>query len=70
MTIQREDGEFVAECDLCGDMLYTEVREFYLVPETMKQSGWGITKNRDGTWTHRCPQCVREASNPQSDFEV
>lgn len=71
MTLQREaHREFVAECDDCHDLLYTGVTEFYLVPETLKQNGWDITKNRDGTWTHRCGTCWRAAMNPQADFEV
>lgn len=70
MTIQREDGEFVAECDACGDLLFTEIREFYLVPETLKQAGWNIVKERNGTWVHKCPECVKEEMNPQNDFGV
>lgn len=70
MTIQREDGYFVAECDDCGETLDTEVCEFYLVPGAMKQAGWEIKKELDGTWTHRCATCWRERMNPQADFEV
>ena len=70
MTIYREDGYFIAECDTCGDTFDTEVREFYLVPETIKQAGWDITKDAHRSWTHKCPACVKEEMNPQSDFEV
>lgn len=70
VAIHKEYGTFVAECDGCGSILDTEMREFYLVPETLKQSGWQISKPRDGEWTHKCPHCVLASFNSQSDFEV
>ena len=68
--IQRETNGFVVECDECGELLETDLHEFYLVTEEMKQSGWSISKEQDGSWTHRCPSCFLEQKNPQNDFEV
>ena len=68
--IHREAGIFVAECDVCGETIDVEVDEFYLVPETLKQEGWIIIREKDGSWTHKCPACVAEERNSQNDFEV
>ena len=68
--IQREAEGFVVECDECGEIIETGIHAFYLVAEHIKQQGWNISKEKDGSWTHRCPSCFLEHKNPQNDFEV
>ena len=69
MSIIRNHGFIVFECDDCGETLETGVKEFYLAPEAAKQEGWDISK-ANGEWIHRCPECYAEYMKPQNDFEV
>lgn len=55
--IRKVRGEFVAECNDCGDDYAggtnDDFRDFV---EELKSEDWTI-RNEDGEWCHYCPSC-------------
>ena len=57
MTLRRDaHGEFVVECDECGDELFTNTDGFPDAVEIAKGEGWRARKI-EGEWEHRCSDC-------------
>lgn len=56
ITIRKDDGELVAECNECGMSEYGGTLEFREFVDQLKESGWAIRKDGD-EWTHTCPDC-------------
>ena len=58
MSIRRKAGEFVCECDDCGDKMFGgTTEEFKNFVEEIEAEGWKIRKD-DETWIHICPSCA------------
>ena len=59
--IRKVKGEYVCECDACGEEAYggtlEDFREFV---EEIKAQGWRARKE-DDSWLHRCPDCAEGA---------
>ena len=56
--IRTTDGEFVCECNECGDTFYGGCEDdFYGFVQQVRGEGWRITKDDDGEWVHLCPEC-------------
>ncbi len=60
MSIRRDNGEFMAECEDCGATHYGGVEDdFKAFVDDLKKEGWKIRKDEDsGEWEHRCEECV------------
>jgi hypothetical protein len=56
MDVQK--GDFVVECDGCGEVLETGTSNFEAARSVMRREGWKPTKIGD-VWTHACPGCWR-----------
>lgn len=54
--LDRQNGQFVFECDGCGDVFEPDGEEFSRAVRSLKYEGWKISKDND-TWTHLCPNC-------------
>ncbi len=60
--IRKEDGELVAECNICGDEFPGGVQnDFHAFVQELKDAGWKIKKDGD-EWRHTCPECSEEVS--------
>lgn len=59
MPIRKEsDGEYVCECDNCGDPYYGGVIEDFMeFVRDVQSSGWRVYKDGNG-WCHLCPTCT------------
>lgn len=47
------------ECDVCGDILETDTKDFYEAIQIAKREDWLIRKI-DNEWTHTCPDCAED----------
>jgi len=57
MSIRRDKGELVAECDECGTEFPGGVQDdFRTFIQELKDAGWKIRKDGE-TWEHICPDC-------------
>ncbi len=61
MSIRRERGEIVAECNECGAEYPGGTLEWGQFIMDLKDEGWRFRKVND-EWEHRCPDCVGERS--------
>ena len=61
MTLHKDYGLFVCECDFCGDILETNESEFREAVKALPKNGWSA-KNFAGQWHHACDNatCVRD----------
>lgn len=58
MTLSRQYGLVVFECDDCGDALETETRDFHEALERLREEGWRTLPGRtDHEWRHKCGTC-------------
>ena len=58
--LDRQFGQFVVECDACGDTLETETKDFAEAREIMQREGWKVRaegQGRDAVWFHGCSTC-------------
>ena len=63
MSLYREDerdrqSDITFQCDLCGAVLETETGDFNDARDCLSDQGWRAVKEPDGSWGHRCPDCV------------
>lgn len=55
--IYRDKGEFIAECNECGDCFYGGVvDDFHAFIKELKGEGW-IANKVDDEWIHLCSEC-------------
>lgn len=52
----KKSGEVRFVCDDCDDVLDTGEEGFLAARERLKAERW-TTRQVDGEWTHRCPDC-------------
>ena len=48
------------ECDFCNRTPEFYKGDFAKAWAEAKRDGWRASKEADGTWVHRCPDCVGE----------
>jgi len=54
--IDRQNGDVVFECDMCGEVLESATSDFNSAWNQAKRDGWRAKKI--GTeWAHECPKC-------------
>jgi uncharacterized protein YycO len=58
VSIERDDGVYVAICDDCGDTEDFNLDDFSDVVDAMKERGWK-SKKIDNEWENHCPDCVK-----------
>jgi hypothetical protein len=60
--MDRQKGQFVFECDNCGESLYTECYDFQEALYSLRSHDW--TSQRVGNvWVHNCG-CKSNANSP------
>ncbi len=58
--IRKEDGELICECE-CGETFPGGTEDnFRTFVQHVRDAGWKIRKDEDGTWLHICPGCQEE----------
>lgn len=58
MTLHKDRGKFVFECDACPDVLHTETRDFQEARDELTAEHWATRKSETtGAWRHYCPAC-------------
>lgn len=67
MSLEKEGGTFIAQCDFCSNYIDTNETDFMSGIDVMKLKGWKVFK--DGIeWQHKCDSC--QASEHEKDFDV
>lgn len=60
--MDRQRGQYIFECDDCGESLYTECYDFQEALYCMRTNDW--TARKVGTdWVHNCG-CKSHANHP------
>jgi len=59
MSMTRDHGDFVFECDSCGNALETNEDDFNVAISALKREGWKSAKS-GSSWKHICPDCTQE----------
>jgi hypothetical protein len=54
--LDRQKGDVVFECDICGNVLETETSDFESARNLLRREGWRTLKVGD-VWMHKCPSC-------------
>jgi len=54
--MDQQKGNFVFECDPCGETLETNTANFNAALNMLKREGWKARKI-DDVWTHKCEKC-------------
>jgi hypothetical protein len=62
MTISRESGVFVVNCDVCSDT-YAGVDDdgfetFHEAVEAARSAGWRSRRSAEGKWENVCTSCT------------
>jgi hypothetical protein len=57
MSVLRQHGQIVFECDACGDTHESGTTDFHDAYADAKDAGWVSFKNDEGDWEHRCEAC-------------
>lgn len=56
MSVEKEEGRFVFVCDVCGDELQTDERNWNEALEVKRFEDWGSRKE-GGAWIDVCESC-------------
>ena len=56
MSVERQDGIVIFECDNCGEELDTDETEFVDALDVLREEGWKAFKV-SGDWVHHCGDC-------------
>ncbi len=59
MSITRDNGEVVFNCDKCPEIVETGEEDFQEAFAGAKSEGWRAVKIGN-EWEHRCPTCVED----------
>jgi predicted RNA-binding Zn-ribbon protein involved in translation (DUF1610 family) len=54
--LDRQHGKIIFECDVCGDTLESDTRDFNEALLTLKNESWSARKI-GSDWVHSCPEC-------------
>lgn len=58
--MDKQKGDFVFECDSCGQSLETEQADFNTAINMMRRAGWTARKHGKD-WVHGCDGCGNPA---------
>ena len=59
MTIDRQKGDLIFECDGCGEVFESNTSDFNSAFNMAKRAGWRARKIND-VWSHYCDCCQEE----------
>lgn len=59
MSIDRQKGDIIFECDACGETFETNQADFNTGFGMIKRAGWRARKIKD-VWSHYCDCCEDE----------
>lgn len=62
MTITRDGGEIVFNCDSCPEFVETGEEDFQEAFALAKRDGWRARKE-GAEWVHDCPSCAEDRKN-------
>ena len=54
--MDRQRGQFIFECDVCGDVLETDTSNFNEARATLDRENWKARKI-GADWCHSCEKC-------------
>ena len=54
--LDRQRGHIIFECDVCGDTLETDMRDFTEARTAFNNEGWRSRK-LGADWIHYCAEC-------------
>lgn len=58
MTVQREYGEIIFECDECGALLDTHTKDWQESKSVLERDNWSYARDDDtNEWLHFCETC-------------
>jgi hypothetical protein len=58
MSLTRDHGDIVFECDSCRDTLETRTANFEAARNLLKRAHWQPYRRKDSDdWSHRCHAC-------------
>lgn len=57
MTVDRQKGNVVFECDACNETLETKTSNFSAAMNLLHHEGWKA-RREDGEWVHYCDKCI------------
>ena len=57
MLDRSKDG-IAFECDMCGEVLETNTKEFNEARDTLRSNGWISKRSVGDGWAHFCPDCL------------
>lgn len=58
MSITRDDGDIVFNCEECPEYFEAETAQFMDAVDAVKKAGWLIIRTSE--WEHRCPSCAED----------
>jgi hypothetical protein len=58
--IKREKGNVVFHCDNCSEYFTLDTDDFNETLAALKEEKWKYQKEKDGGWSHYCPECNKE----------
>ena len=72
MTVDKQHGRFVFECDECTSTFEAPTTDaFFDALARIKEEGWIVTRNEDDTeWVHTCDACVMHPTKPMRRMPV
>ena len=54
--MDKQKGNYVFECDTCGEVFDSKTSDFDLAQLKRKEAGWTAFKEKE-EWKHNCPKC-------------
>jgi len=54
--MDKQKGDYVFECDVCGKVLETDQADFDVARNMMRRERWNARKIA-GEWLHACEKC-------------
>jgi hypothetical protein len=67
MSIDRQHGKIIMECDECTETKEGDGIDFHVFIEEAKKEGWAVSKILQ-EWQHICPGCLRSMAE-EMDYE-
>lgn len=61
MTIHRDEGHWVVECDTCGDLHPAEFETKSEAIQFVQRGPWVAFPDGEGGWEHQGPCCIPSA---------
>ncbi len=63
MTLSKDHGDLVFECNTCEATLTTNQAQFSAAMTLGRRNGWKAIK-RGSVWEHACPKCQKAQQKP------